>query len=156
MNIPTCNDVILESLQWNIPKMEQFYFRFIRLDSKELKDVHYVTYKDSVEQNLMVTLEVCYEFYLRGFHFDTINIYESQATAFKITDNGLLPPFISVRGLGETAAQDTVEKRKGKTFISVEEFSTCCSKLSKTHIEQLKALGAFAGMADTSQITLFG
>ena len=110
----------------------------------------------AVEQNLMVTLEVCYEFYLRGFHFDTINIYESQATAFKITDNGLLPPFISVRGLGETAAQDTVEKRKGKTFISVEEFSTCCSKLSKTHIEQLKALGAFAGMADTSQLTLFG
>ena len=53
VNIPTCNDVILESLQWNIPKMEQFYFRFIRLDSKELKDVHYVTYKDSVEQNLM-------------------------------------------------------------------------------------------------------
>ena len=33
-NIPSCNDVILESLQWNIPKMEQFYFRFIRLDSK--------------------------------------------------------------------------------------------------------------------------
>ena len=110
----------------------------------------------AVEQNLMVTLEVCYEFYLRGFHFDTINIYESQATAFKITDNGLLPPFISVRGLGETAALDTVEKRKGKTFISVEEFAACCSKLSKTHIEQLKALGAFAGMADTSQITLFG
>ena len=110
----------------------------------------------AVEEDMMVTLEVCYEFYLRGFRFDTINIYESQATAFKITDNGLLPPFISVRGLGETAAQDTVEKRKGKTFISVEEFSTCCSKLSKTHIEQLKALGAFAGMADTSQITLFG
>ena len=110
----------------------------------------------AVEQNLMVTLEVCYEFYLRGFHFDTINIYESQATAFKITENGLLPPFVSVRGLGETAALDTVEKRKGKTFISVEEFAACCSKLSKTHIEQLKALGAFAGMADTSQITLFG
>ena len=110
----------------------------------------------AVEQSLMVTLEVCYEFYLRGFHFDTISIYDSQATAFKITENGLLPPFISVRGLGETAALDTVEKRKGKTFISVEEFAACCSKLSKTHIEQLKALGAFAGMADTSQITLFG
>ena len=24
----------------------------------------------------------------------------------------------------------------------------CCNKLSKTHIDQLKALGAFAGMAD--------
>ena len=52
-------------------------------------------------------------------------------------------------------AIDTVEKRKGKEFISVEEFAACCNKLSKTHIDQLKALGAFAGMADTSQITLF-
>ena len=108
-----------------------------------------------VEQNLLVTLEVCYEFYLRGFHFDTISIYDSDATHFKITEGGLLPPFVTVRGLGETAALDTVEKREGKTFISVEEFATTCNKLSKTHIEQLKALGAFAGMADTSQVALF-
>ena len=40
-------------------------------------------------------------------------------------------------------------------IISIEEFAMCCNKLSKTHIEQLKALGAFAGMAETSQITLF-
>ena len=63
--------------------------------------------------------------------------------------------FARQRAEGEAAAVDTVEKRKGKTFISVEEFSMCCNKLSKTHIEQLKKLGAFAGMADTSQITLF-
>ena len=109
----------------------------------------------AVEQNLLVTLEVCYEFYLRGFHFDTIDIYRSDASKFLITENGLLPPLISVHGLGEAAAVDTVEKRKGKKFISVEEFSACCNKLSKTHIEQLKALGAFAGMADTSQVSLF-
>ena len=109
----------------------------------------------AVEQNLLVTLEVCYEFYLRGFHFDTIDIYRSDASKFLITEGGLLPPLISVHGLGEAAAVDTVEKRKGKTFISVEEFSMCCNKLSKTHIEQLKALGAFAGMADTSQVNLF-
>ena len=108
-----------------------------------------------VEQNLLVTLEVCYEFYLRGFHFDTISIYDSDATHFKVTENGLPPPFVTVRGLGETAALDTVEKRQGKTFVSVEEFATTCNKLSKTHIEQLKALGAFAGMADTSQVALF-
>ena len=109
----------------------------------------------AVEQNLLTTLEVCYEFYLRGYHFDTIDIYRSDATKFLITDNGLLPPFVSVRGLGETAARDTVEKRKGKSFVSVEEFSLCCTKLSKTHIEQLKSLGAFTGMSDTSQMTLF-
>ncbi len=109
----------------------------------------------AVEQSLLTTLEVCYEFYLRGYHFDTIDIYKSDAARFLITDNGLLPPFISVRGLGDAAAQDTVAKREGKSFVSIEEFSLCCSKLSKSHIEQLKNLGAFAGMAETSQISLF-
>ena len=109
-----------------------------------------------MEQDLAVTLEVCYEFYLRGFRFTPISIYESDATRFRIKgDDALIPPFTAVRGLGETAALDTVEKRKGKDFISVEEFSLCCNKLSKTHIDQLRGLGAFAGMADTSQITLF-
>ena len=122
---------------------------------RKIKEIENNKDATDVEQNLLVTLEVCYEFYLRGFHFDTINIYESDATMFKMTEDGLLPPFISVHGLGEAAAIDTVEKRKGKTFISVEEFSTCCNKLSKTHIEQLRGLGAFAGMADTSQVSLF-
>ena len=80
----------------------------------------------AVEQSMMTTLEVCYEFYLRGFHFDTINIYESDATKFKVTENGLLPPFTTVHGLGEAAAIDTVEKRNGKEFVSVEEFAMCC------------------------------
>ena len=122
---------------------------------RKIKEIENNKDATDVEQNLMVTLEVCYEFYLRGFHFDTIDIYKSDATRFVVTDNGLLPPFVTVHGLGEAAALDTVEKRKGKTFISVEEFANTCSKLSKTHIEQLKALGAFAGMADTSQVSLF-
>ncbi len=109
-----------------------------------------------VEQNLLVTLEVCYEFYLRGFHFETIDIYRSDATHFRITgEDSLLPPFVTVRGLGETAAEATVRQREGKEFISIEEFSTTCNKLSKTHIEQLKNLGAFAGMAETSQVSFF-
>ncbi len=122
---------------------------------RKIKEIENNKDATDVEQNLMVTLEVCYEFYLRGFHFDTIDIYKSDATRFVITENGLLPPFVTVHGLGEAAALDTVEKRRGKTFISVEEFANTCSKLSKTHIEQLKALGAFAGMADTSQVSLF-
>ena len=122
---------------------------------QKIKEIENNKDATDVEQNLMVTLEVCYEFYLRGFHFDTIDIYKSDATRFVVTENGLLPPFVTVHGLGESAALDTVEKRKGKTFISVEEFANTCSKLSKTHIEQLKSLGAFAGMADTSQVSLF-
>jgi len=110
----------------------------------------------AVEQDLMTTLEVCYEFYLRGFHFDNIDIFRSDATKFLITENGLLPPLTSVHGLGEAAALDTVEKREGRDFLSIEEFAMTCNKLSKTHIEQLRGLGAFAGMSETSQISLFG
>ena len=82
---------------------------------------------------------------------------ESDATMFQLDRKAgaLIPPFVSVAGLGETAAVSIVEQRKGKQFISIEEFSTACPKVSKTHIELLKAAGAMGNMPDTSQLTLF-
>ena len=74
---------------------------------------------------------------------------------FLIKDGKILPPFFAVSGLGETAAWDIVEGRKGKRFISIEEFAAACPKVSKTHVENLKAAGAFGDLPDTSQITLF-
>lgn len=56
VNIPTCNEIIMEALQWNIPKMEQFYFRFIRLDSEDFKNVHFVSYENSIEQNMLALI----------------------------------------------------------------------------------------------------
>ncbi|MCC8035371.1 MAG: N-6 DNA methylase [Rikenellaceae bacterium] len=56
VNIPTCNHVVIEALQWNLPVMEQYYFRFIRLDSKHHTTVHFITYEDSIEQNLMALI----------------------------------------------------------------------------------------------------
>ncbi len=111
----------------------------------------------AVEQDMLVTLEVCYEFYLRGFHFEAIDLYRSDATRFLMDGEkgSLLPPFISVPGLGESAAQSILEQRQGKEFISISEFSDACPKVSKAHIEGLKAAGALAGMPETSQLTLF-
>lgn len=105
--------------------------------------------------DMLTTLEVVYEFYLRGFEFAPMDLYESHATKFLIQDGKLLPPFVSVSGLGETAAWDILEGRKGKQFISIEEFSAACPKVSKTHIENLKAAGAFGDLPDTSQVSLF-
>ncbi len=107
------------------------------------------------DEDMLTTLEVVYEFYLRGFEFAPIDIYESDAIRFQIKDGKILPPFVAVSGLGESAAWDIVEGRKGKQFISIEEFSAACPKVSKTHIENLKSAGAFGSMPETSQVTLF-
>lgn len=60
VNIPSCNEVIIETLQWNIPRMEQYYMRFIRFDSTDYKHVHFVTYADTIEQNILA-LVMCKE-----------------------------------------------------------------------------------------------
>jgi DNA polymerase-3 subunit alpha (Gram-positive type) len=110
----------------------------------------------AVEEDTYTTLEVVYEFYLRGLTFRSIDIYRSEATRFLMDgEDALIPPFTAIPGLGETAAQSIVEQRVGKDFVSIEEFSDACPKVSKTHIEQLKLAGAFDDMPETSQITLF-
>lgn len=56
VNIPTCDKVIIESLQWNIPKIEQFYFRFIRYNSENETLVIFVNYENTIEVNLLALL----------------------------------------------------------------------------------------------------
>ncbi len=107
------------------------------------------------DEDLLTTLEVAYEYYLRGFEFLPISLYESHATRFQIKDGKLLPPFVAISGLGESAAKDLMDGRKGKQFLSVEEVAEACPKVSKTHIQMLKEAGAFGDLPDTSQITLF-
>ena len=107
------------------------------------------------DDDLFTTLEVCYEFYLRGFSFLPISLTESHATKFLPRDGKLLPPFVAVSGLGETAAWDIYNGRQGREFISIEEFARACPKVSQTHIDNLKAAGAFGDMPETSQVCLF-
>ena len=107
------------------------------------------------DEDLLTTLEVTYEFYLRGFEFLPIDIYRSHATKFLICDGKILPPFVAISGLGESAAWDIMEGRKDKQFLSGEECSLACPKVSKTHIQMLKEAGAFGDLPDTSQVSLF-
>ena len=111
----------------------------------------------AVEEDMLVTLEVCYEFYLRGFTFTRMDVMKSHAVNF-IPDEeqkALIPPFTSIAGLGETVGWDIMEKREGKNFLSIEEFSLACSKVSGTHLGQLKEAGAFGDLPDSSQYSLF-
>jgi DNA polymerase-3 subunit alpha (Gram-positive type) len=86
-----------------------------------------------------------------------MDLYRSDATRFLVDEehNALIPPFTACPGLGESAAQSIVEARQGRQFISIEEFSNSCPKVSKAHIDQLRYMGALDGIPDTSQLTLF-
>ena len=107
------------------------------------------------DEDLLTTLEVCYEFYLRGYEFLPIDLYKSQATRFVVEDGKIRPPFVAISGLGENAAHDLVRGREGRTFLSIEEVAAACPKVSKTHIQMLKEGGAFGSLPDTSQVSLF-
>jgi len=107
------------------------------------------------EDDLLTTLEVAYEFYLRGFEFLPIDIYKSHATRFLIEDGKLRPPFVSISGLGESAAWDLMKGRENRDFISIEEVASACPKVSKTHIQMLKDAGAFGSLPDSNQVSLF-
>ncbi len=107
------------------------------------------------DDDLLTTLEVAYEYYLRGFEFLPIDIYKSHAIKYQIEDGKLRPPFVAISGLGENAAWDLMKGREGKNFLSVEEVALACPKVSKTHIQMLKDAGAFGSLPDTSQISLF-
>ena len=56
VNIPSCNRVIIESLPWNIPKLEQYFYRFIRFDSRSETIVYIITYKYTIENNIYLLL----------------------------------------------------------------------------------------------------
>ena len=124
---------------------------------RKMREIKNKENPSAVEQDMYTTLEVCYEFYLRGFRFEHMDIYKSHAINFLPDEEKgtLLPPFVSVAGLGETAAESLQEQCRGKQFISIEEVSAACPKVSKTHIDLLKAAGAFGSMPDSSQMNLF-
>lgn len=123
---------------------------------RKINEIRTNQFPTAKEQELLTTLEAVYEFYMRGFDFAKLDIYKSHATKFVIEGNCLIPPFVAVAGLGETAANDLMNCREGgREFISIEEVASACPKVSKTHMEQLKELGALGDLPDTSQMSLF-
>jgi superfamily II DNA or RNA helicase len=56
VNIPSCDVVICEGLQYNIANMMQYIGRFTRLNSKNKTTVNFVTYRNTLEQNILALL----------------------------------------------------------------------------------------------------
>jgi len=122
----------------------------------KIKEIKNIPNPPKKEEELLTTLESCYEYYMRGFDFANIDLYDSDPEKFiPVDEKTLRPPFIVVNGLGDAAAHDLAEQRKTKQFISIDEIFADCPGVNKTNLDKLKTLGALRDLPDSSQMTLF-
>ena len=107
------------------------------------------------DKDMYQTLEIVLEMYERGLKFLPIDLYESDATKFIMTEEGIRPPLNSIAGLGNVAAlniQNAIRK-EGK-FMSVEEMKIRAG-IGKASIELLENAGCLQGMMLSNQMSLF-
>lgn len=106
------------------------------------------------EKNLSTILEMCLEMCERGFSFKNIDLYRSDATRFIIEENALLPPFLSLPGVGSNAAVNIAKAKEEGEFLSKEDLQQR-SKISKTVLECLEQQGCLRDLPESNQLTLF-
>ncbi|MFV0314127.1 MAG: PolC-type DNA polymerase III [Anaerotignum sp.] len=106
------------------------------------------------DKNKLTVLEIIVEFYARGFKFSPMDLYNSDSKKFILTENGLLPPFNSLQGLGTTAAESILQGRRDGEFNTLEELKNRTS-LGRSLIDLLKDNGVLDGIPETNQLSLF-
>lgn len=107
------------------------------------------------EKDMQTILEVAQEMYVRGIKCLPVDLYKSEATRFLITEDGILPPFTALQGLGAAAANNIVEARSETgSFISIEELKAKAG-ISKSVVEILENHGCLEGLSQSSQLSLF-
>jgi DNA polymerase-3 subunit alpha (Gram-positive type) len=120
---------------------------------KALRDERKATAKEEGSINALV---VVLEALCRGIQFLPVDLYKSQAHRFMPVDGvQLLPPLVSLAGLGENAARNIDAERALAPFRSIEELARRCG-LNKTVVEKLTLSGALKDLPRSDQADLFG
>ncbi|MFD1030972.1 PolC-type DNA polymerase III [Metaplanococcus flavidus] len=106
------------------------------------------------EKNLLTVMELSLEMTERGFSFQKVDLYKSEADEFIIDGTTLIPPFNAIPGLGTNAAKSIVAARKQGDFLSKEDLQQR-GRVSKTIIEYMDDHGCLEGMPEANQLSLF-
>ena len=96
-----------------------------------------------------------YEMYERGFKFLPVDLYKSHATKFKIEDGAIRPPFNSIAGLGNVAAESLYDASQEEEFMSIDEVRQR-GKIGNSVIDVLKKFNCLKGLPESNQLSLFG
>ena len=127
---------------------------------KEKLDYYIADYKkrsDSLskkEEDTLKDMRLVQEMYARGLEFLPIDLYKSHSRNFQIVDGKLLPPFNSIDGLGDVAAELIMNAAEQGPFLSRDDFQTR-TKASKTVVALLGDLGILGDLPESNQLSLF-
>ncbi len=106
------------------------------------------------EQDTMKDMRLVQEMYARGYEFEPMDIYQAKASKFLIVNGKLMPPLVSIEGMGDKAAEAVEEASKDGQYLSLDDFRQR-TKASKTVIDYMVKLGILKGLPESNQLSLF-
>ncbi|MGO2137505.1 MAG: PolC-type DNA polymerase III, partial [Leuconostoc mesenteroides] len=106
------------------------------------------------DKNLLTVLEMANEALERNITFAMVDLNKSEALEWVIDGDTLIPPFVSLPGLGDNVAKQIVAARTEKPFISKEDLKKR-GKVSQTIIEFMTLHSVLDGLPDENQLSLF-
>ena len=106
------------------------------------------------EQDTMKDMKIVQEMYARGFEFLPIDLFKSHSRLFQIVDGKLLPPFNSIDGLGDSAAENIMEAALDGPYLSRDDFKAR-TKASQTITDKMAELHLLGDLPQSNQISLF-
>lgn len=107
------------------------------------------------ESDQLETLQVTYEMLLRGIELLPVDLYQSDATLYRLEGDKLRLPFTALKGLGAAAAASLAEAGRKGPYLSIDDI-TARSGVSKTVIDLLREHGSLSSLPESSQMCLFG
>ena len=121
-----------------------------------IEDIQAKGYEATNKENgQLESLKVALEATARNMNFLPVDLYESEATIWKVkNDTDIYPPFNAIEGLGDTVANKIVEEREKGKFISIEDVQKR-GKVSGTLIDKMKEMNILKDLPDSNQLSLF-
>ena len=107
------------------------------------------------DKDMYDDLEIVLEMYERGIKFLPIDLYKSDATKFKIEEEGLRPPINSISGMGNVAAESIYKIAHEETPISSIDNLKKRAKIGNATVDLLRKFGCLDGMTESDQVSFF-
>lgn len=117
----------------------------------EIKKQDKISKKD---EETLKDARIVQEMYARGFTFLPMDLYKSDARYFQIVDGKLLPPFNSIDGMGDKAAESLAIAASQEKFLSKQDLRER-GKISKVTVDLLSDLGIIDDLPETNQLSFF-